>query len=106
MGSIVFLAIGVAVAAALLGSFGFQALNSEGISPFRATEEKCEKIAMEGYKFHLKYPESYPEDLPVDDMNRLLFLDKVWMDECVNRLPAASVFDIIQKVELDFNSEE
>ena len=107
MGSVFLLAIGIAVATALLGSVAFQFLipNNE-FSPFLATEEKCEKIALEGYKMHLNYPESQPEDLPANDRDRLLYLDELWINDCVNVLPAATVFDIIQRVELDFRSGE
>ncbi len=107
MGSLILLAIGIAVAAALLGSVAFQFLtpNNE-ISPFLAVEEKCEKIALEGYKVHLKYPDSQPDDLPTDDRDYLLYLDEIWINDCVNVLPAATVFDIIQRVEFDFRSGE
>ena len=107
MGSVLLPAIGIAVATALLGSvaFSFFAPESE-ISPLLALEEKCEKIALEGYKMHLKYTESQPTDLPTDDMNRLLSLDAIWINDCVNGLPAATVFDIIQRVELNSRSGE
>ena len=107
MGSVLLLAIGVAVAVALVGSavFSFFTASNEN-SPFLALEEKCEKIALEGYKMHLKYPDSQPDDLPADDMNRLLSLDDMWISQCVNGLPADVLFDIIQRVELDFRSGE
>lgn len=101
------LAIGIGVAAALLGSVAFQFLTTNNeISPFLAVEEKCEKIALEGYKIHLKYPQLQPDNLPTDDRERLLYLDELWINDCVNVLPAATVFDIIQRVELDFHSGE
>jgi len=107
MGSIFLLAIGIAVAAALLGSTVFQFLIPDNdVSPFLALEEKCEKIALEGYKMHLKYPESGPDELPADDMNRLMSLDELWINDCVNHLPAATIFDIIQRVESNFSSGE
>lgn len=107
MGSIILLAIGIAVATALIGSVVFQSFSSNNeFSPFMALEEKCEKIALEGYKFHLKYPESNLDEIPTDDRNILISLDKLWIDDCVNRLPAATVFDIIQRVELEFHSGE
>ena len=107
MGSILLPAIGIAVAAALLGSLAFQyATPQNEISPFLETEKKCEKIALEGYKMHLKYPDSSPDELPEADRNTLLSLDELWINDCVNRLPAATVFDIIQKVELDYFSGE
>ena len=107
MGSVLLPAIGIAIAAALLGSVAFQFTTPQNqISPFLETEKKCEKIALEGYKMHLKYPESYPDELPQDDRNKLLSLDEMWINDCVNRLPAATVFDIIQKVELDYFAGE
>ena len=107
MGSVILLVIGIAVATTLLGSVAFQFLTPDSeISPFLAIEEKCEKIALEGYKMHLKYPDSQPEDLPTDDRDRLLYLDELWINDCVNVLPAATVFDIIQRVELDFHFGE
>ena len=107
MGSVFLLAIGIAVAVALLGSVGFSFLTTPTeFSPFAAIEEKCEKIALEGYKMHLKYPQSSPDEVPIDDMNRWLYLDDLWINECVNKLPADILFDIIQRVELDFSYGE
>ena len=107
MGSIILLAIGVALAAALLGSIAYQfAIPDDEISIFLEREKKCEKIALEGYKMHLKYPDSQPDELPITDRNELLRLDEMWINECVNRLSAETVFDIIQRVELDFRSGE
>ena len=107
MGSMFLLAIAVAIASALLGSVFFQFLTqSNEISPFLELEEKCEKIALEGYKIHLKYPESQPDEMPTDDRNRLLYFDNLWINDCVNGLPANTVFDIIQRVELNYHSGE
>ena len=108
MGSVFLLAIGIAVAVALLGSAAFSFLTPPPeISPYAELEEKCEKIALEGYKMHLKYPESSPDEMQIDDMNRLLYLDQLWINDCVNGgLPADMLFDIIQRVELDFHSGE
>ena len=105
MGSIILLAVGIAVATALLGSLAFSSFSSNA-SPFLALEEKCEKIALEGYKYHLKYPESDITELPSSEQNALIELDNMWINDCVNRLPASTVFDIIQKVELEFYSGE
>jgi hypothetical protein len=103
MGSVFLLAIAIAIASALLGSAFFQFLTQNNeISPFLELEEKCEKIALEGYKIHLKYPESQPDEMPSDDMNRLFYFDNLWINDCVNGLPANTVFDIIQRVELNY----
>lgn len=101
MGSILFLAIGIAIAAALFGSMALQSLapiNEVILSPL---EKKCQQIANEGYKIHALYPDSNPDDLPEDDRKRLLYLDDLWMKDCVAALPAESVFNIANNVERD-----
>ena len=106
MGSIIFLAIGVAVAAALFGSMAIQSmapLNEAVLSPL---EKKCQQIANEGYKIHALYPDSSPEDMPEDDMNKMLYLDNLWMKECVSVLPAEKIFDIANNVNRDISSGE
>ncbi|EGP94329.1 hypothetical protein MY1_1577 [Nitrosarchaeum koreense MY1] len=52
------------------------------------------------------YPDLQPDQLPSADMNRLIHLDEMWIKDCVSRLSAESVFNIIQKVEHDFYSGE
>ena len=108
MGSVFLLAIGVAVAVALLSSAAFSFLNTlPEISQYAELEKSCENIALEGYKMHLKYPESGPDEMQIDDMNRMLYLDELWINDCVNGgLPADILFDIIHRVEIDFHSGE
>jgi len=65
-----------------------------------------EKIAKEGFQIHVSYPDFQPDQLPTADMNRLMYLDEMWIKECVSGLPAESIFNIIQKVEHDFYSGE
>ena len=104
MGSILFLAIGVAVVVALLGSAVFQLMTPEDeLSPL---EKKCQQIANEGYKIHALYPAANPEDLPENDMKRMLYLDDIWMKECVAVLPAGSIIDIADNVERDITYGE
>ena len=106
MASIILLAVVVAIAVALLGSVLLQSLtpiNDVILSPL---EKKCQEIADEGYKIHTLYPASNPDELLEDDMKRLLYLDDLWMKECVSVLPAESVFDIINNVERDFSYGE
>ena len=55
---------------------------------------------------HALYPEANPDDLPEDDRKRLLYLDDLWMTECVAVLPAESVFDIVNNVERDVSHDE
>ena len=106
MASIILLAVVVAIAVALLGSVFLQFLtpiNDVILSPL---EKKCQEIADEGYKIHTLYPASNPNELLEDDMRRLLYLDDLWMKECVSVLPAESVFNIINNVERDFSYGE
>ena len=103
--SILWLAVGIAVVSALLGSLVFEFLTPT-ISPVIALEEKCEKIAKEGFQIHVSYPDFQPDQLPTADMNRLTYLDEIWIKDCVSELPAESIFNIVQKVERDFYSGE
>jgi hypothetical protein len=105
MASIIWLAIGIAIASALLGSlvFGFLTSNT---SPVIVLEEKCTKIAKEGFQIHSSYPDLQLDQLPTADMNRLMYLDEMWINECVSGLSAESIFNIVQKVERDFYSGE
>ena len=106
MVSIILLAILVAVAATLLGSVLIQSLTSINDVILSPLEKKCQEIADEGYKIHTIYPASNPDELLEDDMRRLLYLDDLWMKECVSVLPAESVFDIVNNVERDFSYGE
>ena len=106
MASIFLLAIGVAVAVALIGSVAINFLtpiNDSGLSPL---EQDCQEIANEGYRIHAMYPDSNPDELPNDDFKRLMHLDELWITECVNALPAESIFSIVNNVERDFFSGE
>lgn len=103
MASFFLLAIGIVVAFALLGSVliqSFTPINDVILSP---QEQKCQEIANEGYRIHTMYPDSNPDDLPSDDKNRLLYIDDLWIKECVSVLPADSLFSIINNVERDFS---
>jgi len=104
--SIILLVIVVAVAVALLGSVLIQSLtpiNNVILSP---VEKKCQEIANEGYKIHTLYPASNPDELLDNDMKRLLYLDDLWMKECVSILPTESIFNIINNVERNFSYGE
>ncbi len=106
MASIILLAVVVAIAVALLGSVLLQSLTSINDIILSPLEKKCQEIADEGYKIHTLYPASNPDELLEDDMRRLLYLDDLWMKECVSVLPAESVFNIINNVERDFSYGE
>jgi|TARA_Y100000385_G_scaffold111740_1_gene115954 hypothetical protein len=106
MASIILLAIIVAIAVALLGAVLIQSLtpiNDVILSPL---EKKCQEIANEGYKIHTLYPTSNPDELLEDDMKRLLYLDNMWMKECVSILPAESIINIVNNVEREISYGE
>ena len=106
MASIILLAIVVGVAVALLGAVLIQSLtpiNDVILSPL---EKKCQEIANEGYKIHTLYPTSNPDELLENDMKRLLYLDDLWIKECVSILPAESIFNIVNNVERGFSFGE
>ena len=106
MASIILLAIVIAVAVALLGSMLIQSLTSINDVLLSPLEKECQKIANEGYKIHTLYPASNPDELLENDMKRLLYLDDLWMKQCVSVLPAESIFNIINNVERDFSYGE
>ena len=106
MASIILLAVIVAIAVALLGSVLLQSLTPINDIILSPLEKKCQEIVDEGYKIHTLYPASNPDELLEDDMRRLLYLDDLWMKECVSVLPAESVFDIVNNVERDFSYGE
>jgi len=105
MPSILLLALGVGIATVFLGSMIFQMLTPDDLilSPL---EKKCQQIANEGYKIHTFYPNSNPDDLLEDDRKRLLYLDDLWMNDCISVLPADSIFSIVNNVERDFSYNE
>ena len=106
MASIILLAIIVAVPAALLGSFLIQSSTSINDFILSPVEVKCQEIANEGYKMHTLYPNSNPDELLEDDKKRLLYLDDLWMKECVSVLPSESIFKIVNNVERDISFGE
>ena len=106
MASIILLAIIVAVSVALLGSVLIQASTSINDIILSPVEKKCQEIANEGYKMHTLYPTSNPDELLEDDRKRLLYLDDLWMKECVSVLPSESIFNIVNNVERDFSFGE
>ncbi len=106
MASILLLAIGVGIAAVLLGSMTIQFLTSNNDTTLSPLEKKCQEIANAGYRIHTIFPDSGPDELPIDDMNRLLYLDDLWIKECVSVLPAESIFSIVNNVERNFSHNE
>ncbi len=106
MASILLLAIGIGVVAVLLGSMAFQFLTPINDLVLSPLEQKCQQIANEGYKIHAIYPTSNPDELPEDDMKRMMYLDEKWMKECVSVLPADSIINIANNVDRKFSYGE
>ena len=106
MASIILLVIVVGAAVALLGSVLIQSITPINDIILSPLEKKCQEIANEGYKIHTLYPASNPDELLENDMKRLLYLDDLWMKQCVSVLPAESIFNIINNVERDFSYGE
>jgi len=106
MASIFLLAIGIGIATLLLSSVIFQFLTPIADSVLSPQEKTCQQIANEGYKIHKIYPNSNPDELPVDDYQRLMYLDELWIKECVSVLPADSIFNIVNNVERNSHSGE
>ena len=106
MPSILLLALGVGIATLFLGSMIFQMLTPDNDLILSPLEKKCQQIANEGYKIHTFYPNSNPDDLLEDDRKRLLYLDDLWMNDCISVLPADSIFSIVNNVERDFSYNE
>jgi hypothetical protein len=104
--SILLLAIGIGIATVLLGSIVFQFPTPINDLVLSSLEQKCQQIANEGYKIHAIYSVSNPNELPVDDMKRLLYLDEKWMKECVSVLPADSIISIVNNVDRNFSHGE
>ncbi|MDH3853083.1 MAG: hypothetical protein OES23_01380 [Nitrosopumilus sp.] len=102
MTSLLLLAIGVGVATALLASVAFQFLIPINDSVLSPLEKNCQQIADEGYKIHTMYPDSNPDELPESDFKRLVYLDELWIKDCVSVLPADSIFSIVNNVERNF----
>ncbi len=78
-------------------------INDIVLSPL---EQKCQQIANEGYKIHAIYPDSNPDELPDDEMKRLMYLDEIWMKECISTLPADSIINIANNVDRNFSYGE
>ena len=106
MASIILLAIVVAVTVTLLGSIFLQSLTSINDVILSPLEKKCQDLANEGYKMHTLYPTSNHDELLESDMKRLLYLDDLWMKECVSVLPAESIINIINNVEREISYGE
>jgi len=47
-----------------------------------------------------------PDELLEADMKRLLYLDNMWIKECVSILPAESIINIVNNVEREISYGE
>ena len=106
MASIILLIIAVAVVTALIGSVLIQFISPINDIILSPLEKKCQEIANEGYKIHTLYPTSNPDELLEDDMKRLLYIDNLWIKECVSVLPAELIINIVNNVERDISYGE
>ncbi len=95
---IIFAAIGTLVAAAIFGSVALQSLAPVGDGIITPLEQKCTDIARQGHAIHTTYPDLTIDELPVDDVRKMLKLDDMWMNECVAKLPPNVIVDIADKV--------
>ena len=107
MKSIIGIAIAVAVASAILGSLLFQFLVPiDNIPQQIQLEEKCEKIATEGFQIQVKYSEINFDTMPKEDADALRYLDELWIRDCVSNLSGEKIFEIAKKAEDDYYSGE
>ncbi len=105
--SILGIAIVVAISSAFLGSFAFQFFAPEENIPQQIDrEEKCLKIATEGFQIQIKYSEINFDTMPKEDADKLRYLDELWINDCVTKLPGEKIFEIAQRAEDDYYSGE
>ena len=101
------MAIAVGIASAVLGSFAMQAFTPTNNEPQQIElEKKCETIAAEGFKIQRKYSEINFETMPKEDADALKYLDDLWINDCVTKLPGEKIFAIADKVEQDYYAGE
>ena len=107
MKSIILLVILVGISSALLGSFAFQFFTpGENIPQQIDLEEKCQKIATEGFKIQVKYSEINFDTMPKEDADKLRYLDELWKNDCVTKLSGGKIFEIAEKAKDDYYSGE
>ena len=105
--SILVVAIIVAIAAAVLGSMVFQFFAPiDNVPQQIQLEEKCQKIATEGFRIQVKYSEINFDTMPKEDADSLKYLDELWINDCVTQLPGEKIFEIAKIAEDDYYSGE
>jgi len=103
----IFLLVIVAVAFALSGSILFQLFAPIDNAPQQiALEDKCQKIATEGFKIQVKYSEINFDTMPKEDADTLKHLDDLWINDCVTKLPGEKIFEIAEIAESNYYSGE
>ena len=69
-------------------------------------DEKCEKIASEGFKIQVKHSEIDFDKMPKEDADALKYLDDLWINDCVSQLSPETLYNIAQRVEQEYYSGE
>lgn len=107
MKPIILLVIGVGVGSALIGSIALQFFSTPSVAPSQlGLEEKCEKIAQEGFKVQAKYSEINFDRIPKEDADKLRYLDDLWIQDCVSNLSLEKISQIAKKIEDEYYSGE
>ena len=107
MKPIIFLVIAIGVGSAIVGSAAIQLISPADNSPQQlGLEEKCEKIAQEGFKVQVKYSEIDFDRMPKEDADTLKYLDDLWMRDCVSNLSPEKIVNIANKVQDEYYSGE
>jgi len=104
---IIILVIAVGVGSALVGSMAIQFFAPEDNFPQQlGLEEKCKKIAEEGFKVQIKYSEIDFDRMPKQDADTLKYLDDLWIRDCVSNLSPEKIVMIANTVQDEFYSGE
>ena len=99
--------IAVGVGSAIVGSMVISFFAPTDNTPQRLDlEERCEKIAQEGFKIQVKYSEIDFDKMPKEDADALKYLDDLWINDCVSQLSPEAIYNIAQRVEQDYYSGE
>lgn len=107
MRPIIFLVIAVGIGSAIAGSIVLQFFApADNMSQQIDLEEKCEKIASEGFKIQVKYSEIDFDKMPKEDADALKYLDNLWINDCVSQLSPETIYNIAQRVEQEYYSGE
>lgn len=107
MKPIIILVIAIGIGSALVGSMAIEFFTPADNSPQQlGLEEKCEKIAEEGFKVQVKYSEIDFDRMPKEDADTLKYLDDLWMRDCVSNLSPEKIVSIANKVQDQYYSGE